>query len=103
MRDPKPTTQTIRISEVQSRLPNLVDEVSRQETRILVEKSGSPVAALVSIEDLDRLAQFDRTRAERFAALDRMREQFAGIPAEEIDREADRAVAELRAASYESA
>ena len=103
MRDPKPTTQTVQLSEVEDRLPHLVEEVSRQETRVVVEQSGSPVAALISVADLDRLTRFDQERSERFAAIDRIRERFAEIPAEEIDRQADRAVAELRGVSAGSA
>lgn len=96
MRERERTTRTLTIPEVNDRLPGLLDEVSREETRIVVEERGVPVAALISATDLERLVRLDRERAERFAAIDRLREAFKDMPPEEIEREADRAVAELR-------
>lgn len=95
-----PVTRTMKISEVKRRLSALANDVHRQETRVLVEKSGIPVAALVSPADLDRLVRFDREREEReqdFAIIDEMREAFKDVPPEEIERESIRIVAELRA------
>ncbi len=96
MREPHPTTRTMKISDVKNRLSSLVNEVYRNETRVLVEKSGIPVAAIVSAGDLRRLSQLEQDREELFTAIDRMREAFKDVPPEEIEREADRAVAELR-------
>lgn len=97
MIEDEPATQTMKISDVKARLSSLVNEVYRKQTRVLVEKSGIPVAALVSIDDLQRLAQLDEQRAERRRVLESMREPFRGVPAEEIERETARAVAEVRA------
>ncbi|MDQ3696295.1 MAG: type II toxin-antitoxin system Phd/YefM family antitoxin [Chloroflexota bacterium] len=100
MRQQQPTTQTMKISEVKRRFSALVNDVYREETRVLIEKSGIPVAALVSPADLDRLVRFDREREERerdFAIIDEMRESFKDVPPEEIERESIRIVAELRA------
>ena len=60
MREPEPLTQTMKISDVKNTLSSLVNKVYRKETRILIEKSGIPVAALVSADDLSRLQQLDR-------------------------------------------
>jgi prevent-host-death family protein len=96
MREQHPMTQTMKISEVRSQLNTLVNRVYRKETRVVVEKSGIPVAGLVSADDLRRLDQLDREREQRFAVLDDMREAFAGVPEEEIERETDRITAEIR-------
>lgn len=90
MREQAPMTQTMKISDVKNRLSSLVNAVYRKETRVLVEKSGIPVAALVSVDDLKRLSQLEREREERFAVIDRMREAFQDVPPEEIERETDR-------------
>jgi len=90
MREHYPKTQTMKISEVRGQLNNLVNQVYRKETRIVVEKSGIPVAGLVSVEDLRRLDQLDRERDARFAVIDEIREAFADVPDEEIERETDR-------------
>jgi prevent-host-death family protein len=92
-----PARRVLKISDVKARLSSLVNEVYRNETRVLIEKAGIPVAALVSIEDLERLAQLDKERAERRRVLESMREPFRGVPAEEIERETEKAVAEVRA------
>lgn len=90
-------TETMKISDVRSQLNTLVNRVYRNETRVLVEKSGIPVAALVSTADLQLLKRTERERDERFAIIDEMREAFKGVPQEEIEREAEESVAEARA------
>jgi len=96
MNEPGPEIEIMKISDVKNALSSVVNKVYRKETRVLVEKSGIPVAALVSPEDLKRLSQWDRERDERFAVIDRMREAFADVPPEEIEREAERSVAAAR-------
>lgn len=96
MREPTPMTQTMKISDVKNTLSSLVNQVYRKQTRVLVEKSGIPVAAIISADDLARFAQLEREREERFAVIDRMREAFKDVPAEEIEREAERSVAAAR-------
>lgn len=97
MREQQPMNQTMKISDVRGQLNTLVNQVYRKETRVVVEKSGIPVAALVSTEDLKRLNQLDRERAERVALLDELRAPFKGIPAEEAEAEVERALDEVRA------
>ena len=92
----KPTTRTMNISAVKSQLSSLVNAVSHAATRVPIEKSGNPVAAIVSPADLSRLFKFEQERDESFKIIDELREAFKDVPAEEIEREADRAVAELR-------
>ena len=90
MREQHPITRTMKISTVRGQLNNLVNEVYRKETRVIVEKSGIPVAGIVSAEDLKRLDQLDQDRAARFAVIDDVRDAFADVPDEEIERETDR-------------
>jgi len=97
MREQIPMTQTMKISDVKNTLSSLVNQVYRKETRVLVEKSGIPVAAIISANDLARFAQLEREREERFAVIDRMRDAFQNVPTEELEREAERSVAEARA------
>jgi prevent-host-death family protein len=87
----------MKISDVRGQLNSLVNRVYRHEARVIVEKSGIPVAGIVSADDLARLDRLDQERAERFAVIDEMRAAFQGVPAEEIEREADRSLAEVRA------
>jgi prevent-host-death family protein len=97
MPDQEPMTQTMKISEVKSRLSSLVNEVYRKETRVLVEKAGIPVAALVSADDLDRLQQLDRDWDAGTRALERFSEAFADVPVDELEAQIARIIAEGRA------
>lgn len=92
----QPTTQTIEISEAEGNLDTLVGRVSQGNARVLVEKAGVPVAGLVSADDLKRLDRLDRARAARFRVIDEARAAFADVSSDDVDRETDRAVAELR-------
>ena len=96
MREPEPITQTMKISDVKNTLSSLVNKVYRKETRILIEKSGIPVAALVSADDLSRLQQLDRAWDERTRAIERFSQAFADVPAEEAEAEVARIIAERR-------
>jgi prevent-host-death family protein len=75
----------------------VVKAIAREERRIVIEKSGIPVAALVSIEDLKRLKRMDEVRTERWRLLEMLREPFKDIPPEEVERETAKALAEVRA------
>lgn len=93
----EPTTETISFTEFAKRLDSLVERVSRQETRIVVEENGVPVAGIVSLQDVQRLERFDRERAEHFRALEEFGAAFRDVPVEELEREVAKALAEVRA------
>ncbi len=97
MREQRPNTQTMTLSDVKTQLAALVNRVARNGTRVIVENDGDPVAAIVSTEDLERLDRLDRERAERFKVLDEFGEAFKDVPAEELEREIGRALAAVRA------
>jgi prevent-host-death family protein len=86
----------MKISEVKSTLSSLVNDVCRKKTRILVEKAGIPVAAIVSVDDLEWILRLEREWDERFAVIDEMREAFRDIPPDEIEREVAALVRQTR-------
>src|SRR5215217_4073707 len=96
MRARMPATETMPISAVKGRLNSLVNEIYRNETRILVEKSGIPVAGIVPIADMRRLARLDELDREAGEILEAMRAPFDDVPAEEIERQTERIIAENR-------
>lgn len=93
----KPMTKTINASTARQQWSELINQVYRKQTRVIVEKSGIPVAAVVSAADLARLEQAERERAERFKVVDEMRAAFQDVPSEEIEQETAKAVHEVRA------
>jgi prevent-host-death family protein len=97
MANQPPPTQTLPMSDVKSALSGLVDAVCRNETRVLIEKRGTPVAALVSVADLERLQQFDREWSSPTRSLERISEAFADVPVEELEAKIDEIIAAGRA------
>lgn len=93
----KPTLLTLGISEVRQRFASVLNGVSRGESRVLVERSGTPVAAIVSPNDLAHLDWLDEQDRRAEDVLERMRAPFRDVPPEEIEREAERAIAAVRA------
>ncbi|MBA2597177.1 MAG: type II toxin-antitoxin system Phd/YefM family antitoxin [Chloroflexia bacterium] len=96
----QPMTETMKISDVKQQLNSLVNRVYRQETRVMVEKSGIPVAAIVSARDLQRLEQLDRKWAEGERVLREFAAGFADQTPEDIERETAKAIAEVRAEKW---
>jgi prevent-host-death family protein len=90
-------TETMNASDARQQLPTILKRVFHREARVLVEKSGIPVAAIVSVNDLAKLEQLDKQREKDFAIVDEIREAFKDVPLEEIERETDRALAAVRA------
>jgi prevent-host-death family protein len=89
--------RAIKLSEARSTFRALVNDVYRTHDRVIVEKSGIPVAAIVSVADLERLDRFERERDERFKIIDEIRARFADVDPEELEREAVNAIAAVRA------
>jgi prevent-host-death family protein len=54
-------TKTIKASDARQQFSQLLNEVFREESRVVVEKSGIPVAAIIPAKDLQRLTKpFDK-------------------------------------------
>jgi prevent-host-death family protein len=96
MASQSPTTETMKISDVKQQLNSLVNRVYRREARILVEKAGIPVAAIVSVQDLQRLEQLDRQWEENTRAMEQFSAAFADVSADEAEAEVDRNIADIR-------
>jgi prevent-host-death family protein len=93
----QPITDTMKISDVRSNINSLVNEVYRHEKRVIVEKSGIPVAEIVSLEDIQRLDQIDEKRKVHDRVIEEIRAAFKDVPPEQLERESERALAEVRA------
>jgi prevent-host-death family protein len=96
MAEPEPMTKTIKASVARQQFSQLLNAVFRGESRVVVEKSGIPVAAIIPAKDLDLLARLEAERAEQFKILDVIGEAFKDVPPEEIEREVKRAITQVR-------
>ena len=93
------TVETMSVSEARRHFSDALNRVRRDDVRIIVEKSGIPVGAFVSVEDIQRLERLEKERAERMRdlreALAMTRAELQGIPPEEIEREIAKAMDEV--------
>jgi prevent-host-death family protein len=53
-------TQTVPVSQARQKLGELVNEVYKHHIRVIVEKSGIPVVALVALSDLERWLHLEK-------------------------------------------
>jgi len=90
-------TKTMKFTEARPHLSELLNRVHDKELRLKVTKGNLPVAAIVSIDDLDRLNQMDAQREADFRIFDEIGAAFANVPPEEIEQGVARALAEVRA------
>lgn len=90
-------TQVMKASEVRQQWSQLLNKVFRSQTRVVVEKSGIPVAAVISAGDLERFNNLEELREQRFKALDEMRDAFKDVPAKELEHEVAEALKQVRA------
>jgi prevent-host-death family protein len=96
MRNRKPTTQTMKLSDARQQFSPLVNKVFRGEARVIVEKNGIPVAAIISADDLEELSQWEEEKRRDFAIIDELRDAFKDVPDEELELEVTRAIATAR-------
>src|SRR3712207_9459614 len=96
MREQSSMTQTIKASDVRQQWSEILNKVFRKETQVIVEKSGIPVAAIISTEDLARLHRLEAQRQKDFAILDEMRDAFKDVPPDEVRSEERRVGKECR-------
>ena len=97
MSQPLIPTESFKFTEARPILSELLNRVFRREARIRIFKGSVPVAAIVSIRDLERLEEYDRERAERFQALEALSEKFSDVPLDELEYQFAQALAEVRA------
>lgn len=66
--------ETVSVGEARRNLAELVAKVGFGGKRVLLERHGKPIAAVVSIQDLEKLErlelQLDERRAQALAALE---------------------------------
>ncbi len=89
-------TQVMKASDVRQQWSQLLNKVFRGETQIVVEKSGIPVAAVISAEDLERFKLLEQQRQDRFKALDKIREAFRDVSPDELEKQVNKALVEVR-------
>jgi prevent-host-death family protein len=80
-------------TNVRQHFSEIVNQVARQERRVLVEKHGAPVAAIISPEDLKRLDRLEDEERRRLAAFRAISERFTDVPLDVLEREVAKSIA----------
>lgn len=88
--------QILTTDTVQRRLAQLVDEIRRDRSRVLIQDADRPVAAIISIEELELLDRYERDSAEGLRILEEMRRPFEDESPEEIEKEVREALEKVR-------
>src|SRR5262245_58164457 len=96
MRPHFPPSKTMTASNARQQFAEAINDVARHEARIVVEKNGVPVAAIISAEDLRRLERLDVRDKQAWYVFDAMAEPFRGVPGEEIEAATERIMAEIK-------
>lgn len=96
MRNSRPRIDAVKVTDARQQFSELLNSVYKDQRRVMIEKSGIPVAALISVRDLERLNQLESERNARFSALIETGDAFRDVPVDELEREVARAVARAR-------
>jgi len=95
-------SQKMNISQMREKIKQVFDDVFGQpDKRIIVEKSGIPVGAVISMMDLNRLIELDKKRERFFKLTDEMSKKFEGVSEDEILEEAVKATKKVRRQIWE--
>src|SRR5438552_17876908 len=60
-----PSRKSVRVTEMRNHLASILNRVFRGEEHLVIEKSGTPVAAIISMEDYE---QYRRLMAQQLHA-----------------------------------
>ena len=93
-----PVTQTVTSVEARARFDDLLANASStRDHRVVIEDEGEPVAALISFADLERFDLLLRQRQRNLETFRQIAKAFDDATDEELEREAIKAIAEIRA------
>ena len=85
--------KTVGSREARSQFSHLLGRVHFGGQVVIVERSGRPMAAIIPIDDYERLIA---ERQARFQVLDEIRHQMPNLPVEEVEQDVTEAVAAVR-------
>ncbi len=103
MGEREPVLKTVTASEAREQWSALLNSVFERQARVIVEKSGIPMAAIISAHDLEQLNRAEERRRADVALLDASQAAFVGIPDEILDRTVSAALDQVRAQHRDSA
>ena len=91
-----PVETRMKLTDTKQQLSQVVNRVAQGESRVVVEKSGLAVVAIISAEEYRRFLRMEAEREARFEAMGRISDAFANVPLDELDTEVARAISNVR-------
>ncbi|NOZ64162.1 MAG: type II toxin-antitoxin system Phd/YefM family antitoxin [Caldiserica bacterium] len=85
--------KTISTMKIRARLGEILEEVFYKKDQFIVKRGNKPMAAIVPVEQLD--AWLNR-REEFFALIEKIRARNKDVSPEEVERDIERAIKEVR-------
>jgi len=89
-------TKVIQASQVRQEWSTILNTVYKENSQVIVEKSGIPVAAIISPEELKHFNRYKEETRERLKVIEDIRLGFKGVSDEELEQEISKAVTEVR-------
>lgn len=95
-----PTERSLNLERLKDEALEQIQAVVNGKERLLLQRDGKVVAAIITAEDLRNLRRFEKRQRERLEPFLAIGRKFADVPTEELEREVAKAVAEVRAEMY---
>lgn len=96
----EPVEKVLNVTETKQQFSKLINEVARGESHVLVEKSGAPVAAIISPRELAQYRTLkerdEMERARLHESFSEFSRRFADVPDDELERVLEEARREYR-------
>jgi len=93
---PLPVEKTMTIADTEQQFSRVIDEVERGESYVVVEKSGAPVAAIISRQEMEEYKRFKERDEERREQLHEAFTEFSHRFDDVSDEELEHVLAEAR-------
>lgn len=89
--------KTITAMEARKGFGEMLNSVALKDDKYIIERAGKPIAAVVSISELQRMEESEEEARKRyFAWQDEMRKKFKGLKGKEVNKLVDDAVSWAR-------
>lgn len=89
--------KSVTAMEARKNFGNMLNKVALKDDKYIISRAGKPIAAVVSISELERMEQSEEEAREEFYAwVDDMRAKCKGTKPKEIERLVKDAVAWAR-------
>lgn len=92
------TTETMSEADAREQYSEILERVRKDDEQVIIEKNGVPVAAIVPLSVVRDAETTERRRQNLREAFEATRRAMRGVPPEEIEREIEKAVAEVEEA-----